>query len=378
MRVTQRQKEILTGVLIFGLLFGGMACGELMLRLVNYHRLGTIHIINVERDDSGDRLFVRDPTTGILHGRPGFRNDTISINELGFRSPPLEQPKPAGRICLAFVGSSTTFDLYARSNAATYPSLTFNALKELVPTCAIDYANIGIAGAGLQQFSPVIENYAAPIEPDIVVLFPSVAGNEIGHAARVAGWNEPPPPPDYFEQNSMLWRLVKENAAIIRLQRLAAHGTDKVAINVDAFGNDYQHRLEDLIHETQAHHSLVVLVAQNGRLRRSQKRRRQIQLASADFEFLKFISLDTLLNLREAIDLANMRAAAETGVITIPPVVPDDKIYWFDSVHFTELGSRKLAQETAKGIAASEAFKTLVRARSCSPFPDLAGSPSAE
>src|SRR5271168_4933764 len=98
-----RRREIATGLFVFLLLFGGFGFGELTLRLINYERYGTMRITDFVNPDASAGLLSVDPATGIERPSPGFSGGGIHINQLGFRGPPLDIPKPSSRIRLAFV-----------------------------------------------------------------------------------------------------------------------------------------------------------------------------------------------------------------------------------------------------------------------------------
>jgi hypothetical protein len=73
--------------------------------------------------------------------------------------------------------------------------------------------------------------------------------------------------------------------------------------------------------------------------------------------------------LREAVDSANERAAQDTGAIFIPPVVPDKKAEWSDTVHLSEPGSRLLAQAVVQRLMEAPRFQVFLkeRASKCRP-----------
>ena len=62
-------------------------------------------------------LFVQEGDLRVL--LPDARTRTISVNSLGFRGPPLTQPKPEGLLRIAFLGASTTFCAEVSGNNMT-------------------------------------------------------------------------------------------------------------------------------------------------------------------------------------------------------------------------------------------------------------------
>ncbi len=355
-----RRKEILTGVFIFTLLFGGCGLGELTLRAINYERFGTTKIADPATPDENIGFLAVEPETGIQRPTPGFNGSGIHINELGLRGPSLAVPKPPTEIRLAFVGGSTTFDIYAGSNETTFPSVTRNLLKATYPSCHIDYANAGFPGLTLPQYDIVLDRDVAPLTPDLVILFPSVLTSEMRRIAHEQGWSpEVVEKPSYLEQFSMLWQAVGKNSRFIKRQRKALRPDEKVSIDPDEFGAYYEKRLEALIRHAQSLGSIVVLIEQSGQLQRQESHSEQMAVAEDAFEFMPFLSLDALLDLYDAVGAATVRAAKKTGVILVQPLIPGDSAYWQDYLHFrrvrwTALGSGCRANPIE-----------------CSPLPDL-------
>ena len=87
----------------------------------------------VVRASRKPRLPVEDCPYRITRLTPGARvvreGQTISINSFGLRGPELTQEKPAGALRVACVGASTTFGLYAKDDASTWPALLERSLR---------------------------------------------------------------------------------------------------------------------------------------------------------------------------------------------------------------------------------------------------------
>ncbi len=359
---SNRRKEIATGLFIFLILFGGFGFGEFSLRLINYFRFGAARAGAAMVDDPAGPLVV-DPATQIMRPRPGFSGGNIQINELGFRSPPLEQPKPESRIRLAFVGASTTYDFYANSNETTWPHLTWRFIQDAVPGCHFDYANAGIWGLGLRQYGTAIDRYIAPITPDVIVIFGPGIGGEAARVAREKG--RPSDRSSRLARISFLWQTIEANARTISRQRAALRPEGKITIDPTEFARGFEDGLEGAVRRAQSIASVVVLVGQRGHLRRHQSPQEQIAAAASQIDDLPYLTVGAMLDLREAIDAATARVAVRTGALLVPLAIPGDDIYWADSVHFREPASRLLAELLEQRLLGAEQFRTMLRQRGC-------------
>ena len=139
-KLTLRQKEILTGLAVLVICLGVIAAGEAMLRIQQVLAFGTVRSV-----EFSDRYYI-DSETGLRLAKPNSVHGKLYFNAQGFRSPDLTLPKPAGVRRIVFLGASTTLDAYAGDVGRTWPHLTTGLLRTAFPTCAIDYVNGGVAG----------------------------------------------------------------------------------------------------------------------------------------------------------------------------------------------------------------------------------------
>src|SRR5262245_54368623 len=115
-----------------------------------------------------------DPVTGLPVFQPGEirgRVTRIVIDEDGFRSPPLDHPKQASRIRLAFLGGSTTFCAEVSSNEATWPAIVERELSERFPEREFDFLNAAVPGYRLEHLQKRLEHHVAPQAPDVIVIY---------------------------------------------------------------------------------------------------------------------------------------------------------------------------------------------------------------
>ena len=102
----------------------------------------------------------------------GFLYD-IRINSLGFRGKEIQidKAKTQNTIRIWAIGGSTTFDIYARNNAQTWPALLEKSLQQEYPNLNIEVINAGVPGEIYWGSIKDFENYYRDIRPDYVILY---------------------------------------------------------------------------------------------------------------------------------------------------------------------------------------------------------------
>jgi hypothetical protein len=100
MNMTERQKEIATGLTILLVTGFAFAAGEVSLKVVQMAKIGT-------------------PTT---------------VQKSANRGPEIQVPKPRGMLRFAYLGSSTTLDPYS-SDSESWPAVATGFLRQTVKSC---------------------------------------------------------------------------------------------------------------------------------------------------------------------------------------------------------------------------------------------------
>lgn len=131
-------------------------------------------------------LYGPDAATGYAHraGVAGIwtteNRARVSINEQGFRGPPVASPKPSGEIRVAVLGDSITEALQV-DEPATFVALSEAALRTAGHNVRV--LNFGLAGAGPAVQAERLRTFAVRFEPDIVTLMPTI-GDFFSNAAN--------------------------------------------------------------------------------------------------------------------------------------------------------------------------------------------------
>ena len=134
----------------------------------------------------------------------------ISINSLGFRGPPPTAPASNNRIRIWCIGGSTTFDIYAPTDALTWPAQLQGKLQAAHPDKTIEVINAGIPGEIYSGSLTDIQRFAQDIKPDWVVMYHGP--NDLREVLSLNHQAVGAAPPSILEKGDFaLFRLLKRN-----------------------------------------------------------------------------------------------------------------------------------------------------------------------
>ena len=269
----------------------------------------------------------------------------------------LPQPKPAGRFRIVCEGGSTTFDLLAENNAATWPARLGRALEKK----DVDVANAGFPGWTSLESLLSLEIRDVDLGPDLVVVYSGVndlqpAGHEpfapdysAGHAEILPRVTGVVPVPVRLVSRSLFLEKVLDRLQPGRPEGAEGYapayawtgGARKDDIPAEAVAV-YERNLRSTIGVASAHGARVLLVAQAARIRTGS--------AAADNEWLKgwtpgLSSAGYLAGLARYNAVAK-RLGDEGAALFLDPFggggFGDGD--FLDPVHFSAAGSEKFAR----------------------------------
>jgi hypothetical protein len=357
--LSERQKELVTGFLIIGIMVGGWGVGEALLRLVQRGQFGTA--ANVE----GSAQFYRDPQTGLRLPVPNSTQGKIYINSLGFRSPEILVPKPQGTVRLAFLGSSTTYGPYV-DNASTWPHLVTQAIQAAYPTCRVDYLNAGLPGFSSPRILTYYRAYVAKLEPDVVVWLPtdmSVALSNLARRKRVHTGLAVQP--SWFARHSELWATIEKNVRVLKLQRAAFLPQGKLAFTYEELAAELRPGLEAIAAQVTQDQRLLAIVTVGEQLRAGQDRKEQQRAAGTALYIMPFMSIPGILKAEQYSNeiIAGIARASNAIFIDGHEQIPGTPAYYADARHFTPAGSLLMAALVSGVLLRTPAVRQLVEAR---------------
>jgi hypothetical protein len=357
--LSDRQKELVTGFLILGVMVGGWGIGEALFRLAQREQFGTA------KDAETSALFYRDRETGLHLPVPNSSQGKIRINSRGFRSPEIPVPKPPGTIRLAFLGSSSTYDIYA-DNAATWPHLVTRALQAAYPACRLDYVNAGVPGFSSPHVLVYYRTHVAKLEPDIVVLLPTdmrlalstLARRKLGHA-------DSPVQPSWAARHSRLWESVEKHAQVVKLQRAAFLPQGKLSFTYEELAAEIRPGLEAIAARLAQDRRLLAMVTVSEQLRAGQTPQAQQHAAGTALYAMPFMSIPGLLKAARYSNevIADVARAFHALLIRGGEQVPGTPVYYADTSHFKPAGSRLMAERVSAALLQAPAVRQLFEAR---------------
>jgi lysophospholipase L1-like esterase len=343
-------------LLVAGLL-GALCLVEGLVRLRQWRRYGTTSTTYYR--------FATDPTSGLRIPEPGYAIGPIRINSLGFRGAEIEQPKPPGRIRVAFLGASTTFCVEVSALETTWPHLVVEGLRTAAPDLDFDYVNGGVGGFTAAESLVNLERRVAPFQPDVIVYYE--ATNDLTadtrRLAMQAGLYEPEedaPAPigDWW----LTYFLIEKNLVQFRRSR---EKSAQLVFEPRVLARDFEERLTRLVQAAQSRAPVVVLATFAVQMRREQTPELQRAAAASALYYMPFLDPASLLDGYAEYNRVIRTVADTTGVILIEGEadIPGDPEHFADSVHFRDPGSRLQAERILRGLLAAPAFQELLGRR---------------
>ena len=305
------------------------------------------------------RINLRVPIANLSSGR-------ISINSLGFRGPEIAVPKPPGTVRLAFLGASTTWCGEVTGNDYVWPHLVTASLGQTFPRARFDYVNGGVPGYTMDSVLKNMQHRVAPLQPDVVVIY-EVSNNLTGDLRELAARRgiitearvqELAWPSRY----SLLWLLAEKNLRVLNAQRIAASDQGRLEVDPRTLGEAFRRDLTQVVRAAQQHAKLVAVATFSIHLRRDQSPEQQKHASSSSFFYMPFATTGLLLEGYERYNQVVREVALETGAFLIEGEnsIPGDPAHFTDSVHFTDAGSKAMAQRISQALVANAGLRKIV------------------
>jgi len=359
-----RQHSFLLGAVVLITSVALFGAAELAVRVRQHIKFGSLLRI--------EDTYTVDAKSGLRIPVPGGSFGGIRINSLGFRRPQLKVPKPASTVRIAFLGSSTTYCAEVSSNENAWPHLVAQALHAHWSGSTVDYVNAGVPGYSVATSLQNLKSRVAPLDPDIIVIYEGhndLSGNSFHLALKqglVTGQTEQNL--SWPARYSLLWYLVQKNLRIVSQQRTARATEAKLRFNKEDLTAPFYHDLTTLVDASKTVTPQVVLVTFSTQLRASQAAEEQTRAAVSSLYYMPYMSVDGLLEAYASYNEVLARVAQETGSILIggENFIPGDAKHFVDSIHFTDLGSRAMADRVVRGLLDSQAVQDVFSRQSAS------------
>ena len=306
------------------------------------------------------RINLRVPVANLSSGR-------ISINSLGFRGPEIAMPKPPGTVRLAFLGASTTWCGEVSGNQTVWPHLVTEALSRTYPRARLDYVNGGVPGYTMESILKNLQHRVGPLKPDVIVIY-EVSNNLSGELRELAAkrgiiGDAKVQELTWPSRHSLLWYLVEKNLRVLAAQRAAQSVQARLEVDAGTLGDEFRNSLTQLVVAARANASLVALATFSIQPRRDQSAEQQMRASASAFFYAPFVTTRLLIDGYERYNQIVREVARETGVLLIEGEhdIPGDSVHFTDTVHFSDAGSKAMAQRISRALASSPKLQELLR-----------------
>lgn len=338
-------------------LLAGLILLEALVRLRQYRRYGTTLTTYYE--------LAQDERSGLMIPRPLSVAGPIRVNSLGFRGEEIAQPKPAGRVRVAFLGGSTTFCAEASSLETTWPHQVVEALRRATPGVEFDYVNGGAAAYSTEQSLLNLAHRVGPLEPDVIVIYHATNDLVVESRRRALAlglYRLEEHAPSRLGEYWLSYYLVQKN--LRHLLRRDASDPGHMPFE-PAILAPFRTRLTELVRAAQARAAVVALVTFTTRLRPDQPPAVQEAAAASSLGYMPFFDVPDLLAGYAEANRIVRAVAAETGVVLVEgeEAIPADAEHFADTVHLRDPGLALQAERVSRALLDAPAFHALCAAR---------------
>jgi lysophospholipase L1-like esterase len=297
---------------------------------------------------------------------PGASTRTISVNSLGFRGPPLQQPKLEGDLRIAFLGASTTFCAEVSGDTMTWPHLVTETIQQEYPGISVDYLNAAVPGYAVKSSLLNFRKRVAPLQPDVTVIYH--ATNDLSWETRLLaqdqgiyeerGRNQN----SWLAEHSHLWYLVVKNLQIKKAQKDASGASERLEFSADDLGEKFRKYMTQLINTAKEISDVVAVATFSYQVRPEQTAEQQLVASASALYYMPFMDPAGLLDAFGRYNRIIAEVAEDAGAVLIggEDMIPGSSEYFNDTVHFKDAGSRMMAERVSKALLKSPGFLYLV------------------
>lgn len=320
-----------------------------------------------------ESIYRVDASTGLRLLVPQARTQRISVNSLGFRGPEIPQRKPEGRVRIAFLGASTNFCAEVSGDEQVWPHIVIEQLRRRFPGVEFDYVNAGVPGYSVESSLKNFDHFVKPLQPDLAVIYH--ATNDLSYEARKLALKRGviqdtrPEKPTWLERHSLLVELAVKNVRILSAQQGSESVQGRLSVDGESWGVEFGQDLKRLIDAVRSSGATPAIATFSTRIRAEQSTEDKKRAAVSALVYMPFMTLDGLVAGYSRYNQVIREVAKEKDAWLIGGEndIPGDAANFFDTVHFTDAGSRAMADRVAAALGADARFAALIASRRAAP-----------
>ena len=312
-----------------------------------------------------DQLHFTDDQ-GVSRNAPGTRFEKWRINALGCRGPERERAKPPGTRRVVCLGQSETFGLH-ESEGGEWPARLERLLQARHPR--VEVLNASTVGPGRWGRLAYLERYVLPLQPDVVVVYPSVL---------LDGFTPGPPVPAPAPRPAAAWlpssralpkvglrlrQVVPESLAaplrlwlverrVKRLEAAALAGGGRLLDDLpEAEARGFEAHLREVVELLQSRGVVPVLATYPTLGAEGQLEQHRL-LVAHQRAWNPTLSAPGLVRVAARLNAVIRGLAAERGLALADAAaaVPRDEAHFADYVHYTDAGAERVAESVAGAL----------------------------
>jgi lysophospholipase L1-like esterase len=314
-------------------------------------------------------MYVRDSLG--RRGKPYARFRKWSLNEIGFRGPAI---KP-GRTTIVTFGASETFGLYEQEGQE-YPRQLERLLNERLGGDRVQVVNTAYPGQSAATTLVRLPEITERLHPSVAIIYATPADYiwlpYLDRRVASREWRSEPQPTDWQPSAAFQWRLAERLTTLAKSvlptwvqTRLRQRDIDRAVAETgvmdrlpEANVQRYHDDVARLVQATRASGAEPVVVTHASAIGPTSMNTDRDLLVSWR-KFYPMLKEEGLPDMELRMNDALRRVAAEQHVTLIDAarIIPADRRYFADFVHFTDAGAALMARTLADGL------QPVVRAR---------------
>ena len=303
-----------------------------------------------------EKTYYVDKKTNLRVPRPSITIGPVKINSFGFRSPEITKEKSQNTSRWAFLGASTTYCAEVSSNANTWPDILINKLKLDFKSRPIDYLNAAVPGYAVNTSKQNLYHRVRQFNPDVILIYHSTNDltyntHQIALSRGIIQQRADQGMSPLAKYSLFLYLIEKNLRIMFRLEQAQAK-VEKLGLKKSDLREPFYSDLKSLVKASKLAAKTVIMPTFTHHLRRKQSFEKRKEAAITNLYYMPHLSIEEMLLGYETYNEIIKEIAEEEDIILVDGEYEIDgtKEMFVDSVHFTDRGSKSMADRMYKRL----------------------------